>query len=52
MLLSGDESLVEWLHQNLSEKEIRECFEVRRMLRHVDFIFRRVLRSGSRDRGL
>ncbi len=40
------------IRKHLSEKDIRECFEVRRMLRHVDFIFRRVLRSGSRDRGL
>jgi len=29
MLLSGDESLIEWLHQNLSEKEILQIEKIR-----------------------
>ena len=29
MLLSGDESLAEWLHQNLSEKEILQIEKIR-----------------------
>jgi len=32
MLLAGDESLAEWLHQNLSEKEIRSIESIRQQV--------------------
>lgn len=34
------------IRKHLSEKEIRECFDTGRMLKHVDFIFRRVEQKG------
>ncbi len=40
------------IRKHLSPKEIGECFQVRRMLRHVDFIFRRALRHAKGRAGI
>jgi adenylosuccinate lyase len=32
----------------LSREEVKECFDVKKALRHVDFIFKRVFQPGKK----